>query len=177
MAKALAQEVVAALIERKLTLATAETDTGGLIGHWITDVPGCSRAWVGGASPYHNQPKIDLIGVDRALLRAHGSVSGEAAAAMARGVRDAFQGRHRRRRNGYHGGPAAAALNDQSAPFGSRLPGPASAPLRSAASGLRTVRGNKRLTAVRALELVLAAAADSALSRLSARALSALQRD
>ena len=88
MAEALAQEVVDLLSERGLTLATAETDTGGLIGHWITDIPGCSRAWIGGASPYHNHPKMDLIGVEREVLREHGSVSEEAAVAMAHGVRD-----------------------------------------------------------------------------------------
>ncbi len=161
MAKALAQEVVAALIERKLTLATAETDTGGLIGHWITDVPGCSRAWVGGASPYHNQPKIDLIGVDRALLRAHGSVSGEAAAAMARGVRDAFQADIGVAETGITG-PSGGSAERPVGTVWIAVAGPGERAAAERCVWSEDREGNKRLTAVRALELVLAAAADSA---------------
>ena len=161
MAEALAQEVVAALIERKLTLATAETDTGGLIGHWITDVPGCSRAWVGGASPYHNQPKIDLIGVDRALLRAHGSVSREAAAAMARGVRDALQADIGVAETGITG-PSGGSAERPVGTVWIAVAGPGEHAAAECCVWSEDREGNKRLTAVRALELVLAAAADSA---------------
>lgn len=47
-----AQALVALLTERGLTLAVAETDTGGLIGSLITDVPGCSAVFLGGVTPY-----------------------------------------------------------------------------------------------------------------------------
>ncbi len=87
----LAAATVDLLAARGLTLALAETDTGGLIGSWFTDVPGCSRVFLGGATPYHNAPKRRLLHVPAATLERHGSVSEEAALAMARGARDALQ--------------------------------------------------------------------------------------
>ena len=90
MAQALAEAVLTLLRERGLTLAVAETDTGGLVGHWLTDIPGCSAVFKGGAVPYHNAPKTALLGVPPDLLREHGSVSEATAAAMAQGARDLF---------------------------------------------------------------------------------------
>ena len=87
MPNPLAEATVALLKERGLRVAVAETDTGGLIGSWFTDVAGCSAVFVGGATPYHNRPKGALLGVPADLLRAHGSVSEEAAVAMAQGAR------------------------------------------------------------------------------------------
>jgi PncC family amidohydrolase len=86
----LAGEVVKALSERGLTLAVAESCTGGLIGHLLTDVPGSSRVYPGGVVAYGNQPKRDLLGVSVELLAAHGAVSSDAAVAMAEGVRSAL---------------------------------------------------------------------------------------
>ena len=157
MAEALAQTVVDTLTERGLTLATAETDTGGLIGHWITDIPGCSRAWIGGASPYHNHPKIDLIGVDRELLREHGSVSEEAAVAMARGVRDTLNADIGVAETGITG-PTGG---NEERPVGTvwiATVGPDDRVVAERHVWAEDREGNKRLTAIRALEMVLAAA-------------------
>ena len=157
MAEPLAQQVVDALTERGLTLATAETDTGGLIGHWITDIPGCSRAWIGGASPYHNHPKIDLIGVERELLREHGSVSEEAAVAMARGVRDTLKADIGVAETGITG-PTGG---NKERPVGTvwiATVGPGERVAAERHVWAEDREGNKRLTAARALEMVLAAA-------------------
>lgn len=158
MAEALAQEVVDLLSERSLTLATAETDTGGLIGHWITDIPGCSRAWIGGASPYHNHPKMDLIGVEREILREHGSVSEEAAVAMARGVRDTLNADIGVSETGITGPTGGSAER----PVGTvwiACVGPGERVVAERHVWSEDREGNKRLTAVRALELVRDAAA------------------
>ena len=158
MAEALAQNVVDTLVERELTLATAETDTGGLIGHWITDIAGCSRAWIGGASPYHNHPKIDLIGVSRDLLREHGSVSEEAAVAMARGVRDTLKADIGVAETGITG-PTGGS---EARPVGTvwiATVGPGDTVAAERHVWTEDREGNKRLTAVRALEMVISAAA------------------
>lgn len=157
MAEALAQTVVDTLTERGLTLATAETDTGGLIGHWITDIPGCSRAWIGGASPYHNYPKIDLIGVDRELLREHGSVSEEAAVAMARGVRDTLSADIGVAETGITG-PTGGSEERPVGTVWIATVGPGERVAAERQVWTEDREGNKRLTAIRALEMVLAAA-------------------
>ena len=87
---ATAAQVVDALSRRGLTVAVAESCTGGLIGHLLTDVPGSSRVFLGGIVAYGNQPKRDLLGIPVDLLIAHGAVSAEVASAMAAGVRRAF---------------------------------------------------------------------------------------
>ncbi len=75
------------LAERGLTLATAESCTGGLIGARVTAVPGSSRYYRGGVVAYANEAKRDLLGVPEALLREHGAVSEPVARAMAEGAR------------------------------------------------------------------------------------------
>ena len=70
-----------------LTLATAESCTGGGLGARLTERPGSSRWFLGGVVAYSNATKRDLLGVEEALLERHGAVSGEAAVAMARGAR------------------------------------------------------------------------------------------
>lgn len=87
---ALAEQVVQKLAEARMTLAAAESCTGGLIGHLLTDVPGSSKVYPGGIVAYANRPKRDQLGVPEELLRTHGAVSGEAVAAMAAGVRRAL---------------------------------------------------------------------------------------
>ncbi|HWK90434.1 MAG TPA: competence/damage-inducible protein A [Longimicrobium sp.] len=84
------EETVGRLLrERGLTLAVAESCTGGLIGHRITDVPGSSDYFLLGVASYANAAKRDILGVSPATLDAHGAVSAEAAAEMAAGVRRA----------------------------------------------------------------------------------------
>jgi len=81
-------EVVAALLlERRLTLALAESCTGGLVAARLTEVPGSSAFLDRSVVTYSNAAKVDLLGVDPALLDAHGAVSEEVARAMAEGVR------------------------------------------------------------------------------------------
>jgi nicotinamide-nucleotide amidase len=72
-----------------LTLAVAESCTGGLVGHRITNVPGSSDYFLAGLTTYSDESKTRLLGVPAELIAAHGAVSPEAAVAMAEGVRRA----------------------------------------------------------------------------------------
>jgi nicotinamide-nucleotide amidase len=83
-----AELVLSLLRERDLTLATAESCTGGLVSGRLTDVPGSSAVFVGGIVAYSNEAKAAQLGVSEGVLRAHGAVSAETAAAMARGARE-----------------------------------------------------------------------------------------
>lgn len=82
--------VVRLLASRGLTIATAESCTGGQLAGRITDVSGSSRVFPGGAVTYSNEVKTDLVGVPTDLLAQHGAVSAEVAEAMARGARERF---------------------------------------------------------------------------------------
>ena len=70
------------------TIATAESCTGGMVAAALTDVAGSSASFLGGVVAYDNRAKEALLGVDHALLDAHGAVSEEAARAMAEGARE-----------------------------------------------------------------------------------------
>ena len=83
----LEQVVVQALRERGLTLATAESCTGGLLAKRITDVPGASEVFETGLVTYANAAKTRLLGVPEELLCSCGAVSEPVARAMAEGVR------------------------------------------------------------------------------------------
>lgn len=76
------------LIKRKQTLALAESCTGGLISHRITQVPGSSNYFCGGVVAYSNELKEQLLDVKPATLETYGAVSEQAALEMARGVRE-----------------------------------------------------------------------------------------
>jgi nicotinamide-nucleotide amidase len=89
-AETLEESVGKLLVERSATLSSAESCTGGLFSSRITDVAGSSRYFMGGAICYTGAAKTDLVGVDPALIAAHGEVSEEVALAMARGVRERF---------------------------------------------------------------------------------------
>lgn len=86
-ARRLARATCRALRAAGLACASAESCTGGLVGHLLTEVAGSSACFLGGAVTYSNAAKCKVLGVDEALLRAHGAVSAEVAAAMARGAR------------------------------------------------------------------------------------------
>ena len=81
--------LVPALAAQGLTMATAESCTGGLIAKRLTDVPGASAVYLGGVVSYANQVKEGVLGVAHETLSAHGAVSAEVAAQMARGARRA----------------------------------------------------------------------------------------
>ena len=83
----LEQVVGALLAARGLSLATAESCTGGLVGARVTAVPGSSRYYRGGVVAYSNEAKETLLEVPGAALRRHGAVSAEVARAMAEGAR------------------------------------------------------------------------------------------
>lgn len=74
--------------QQGLTVALAESCTGGLMGKLLTDVPGSSGYFLGGVLCYSNESKMKLLGVDPALLAQHGAVSEPVAARLAEGVRD-----------------------------------------------------------------------------------------
>lgn len=83
------EEVVGALLrERGLTIAAAESCTGGLLLTRLTDVPGSSAYVAGGAVAYSNDVKTQLASVDVALIDAHGAVSEPVAVALAEGIRE-----------------------------------------------------------------------------------------
>ncbi len=83
------EEVVGRLLtEQKRTVALAESCTGGLIGHRLTQVPGASAYMDRGVICYSNQAKSDLLGVPPDLIGRYGAVSAEVAIAMAQGVRE-----------------------------------------------------------------------------------------
>ena len=75
------------LSQHQLTLATAESCTGGLIGHRLTNVPGSSEYFLGGIIAYANEIKEHVLGVSQQTLEIHGAVSAETALEMARGAR------------------------------------------------------------------------------------------
>ena len=82
-------EQVVALLDG-LTIAVAESCTGGLLAARFTERPGSSEYFLGGAVAYGNRAKIELVGVDPALISAHGAVSVEVARALAEGARSRF---------------------------------------------------------------------------------------
>lgn len=82
----LAKRVIAALVQRGLTIATAESCTGGLIAGALTSVPGSSDAVYGGFVTYANAAKMAMIGVPQKVLNAHGAVSEKTVRAMAEGA-------------------------------------------------------------------------------------------
>ncbi len=81
--------VVALLRERGLSLAAAESCTGGLLSARLTDVPGASETLDRAFVTYANRAKVEELGLDPALLERHGAVSEEVATAMAQGARRA----------------------------------------------------------------------------------------
>ena len=85
------ESVLGALLTRRgESVATAESCTGGLLASRITDVGGSSAYFLGGAVAYTGAVKVDVAGVDAALIAQHGEVSEEVAVALARGIRQRF---------------------------------------------------------------------------------------
>jgi len=91
MTDALEIKIVRLLIERKQTLALAESCTGGYIAHRITNVPGASAVFSAGVVTYSNEAKQRFLGVRAETLAANGAVSEPVAREMAEGARRAAQ--------------------------------------------------------------------------------------
>ncbi len=82
------EQIVSYLLQmRNMTLATAESCTGGLLAERITSLGGSSRYFLGGAVVYSNELKTQFANVPKALIDQHGAVSREVAASMAEGIR------------------------------------------------------------------------------------------
>lgn len=84
----LAQHSGAVLQTHGWTIATAESCTGGLLGHMLTEIPGSSAYYQGSIIAYSNAVKRDLLGVPEAILLNDGAVSEATARAMAESVRE-----------------------------------------------------------------------------------------
>ena len=82
----LAERLQARCVARGLTVATAESCTGGLVAHLLTEVPGSSAYLRGGIVAYADAVKQAQLGVAPGMLEAHGAVSAQVAIAMAEGV-------------------------------------------------------------------------------------------
>jgi nicotinamide-nucleotide amidase len=149
----LARRVGRVLRERGLHLATAESCTGGLVAHLITEVAGSSDYFKGALVTYGNDVKIALAGVPSDVLEGHGAVSSQVARAMAEGTRQRL------------GVDVAVAVTGIAGPDGGTADKPVGLTYVAVADRDGTdVRrhvwngdrsGNKRLSAAAALELVL----------------------
>jgi nicotinamide-nucleotide amidase len=83
------EEQIGELLEDR-TVAVGESCTGGLLSTRLTDRPGSSRYFAGGVVAYSNEAKVNLLGVDPALIDRHGAVSDEVAEALAAGALERF---------------------------------------------------------------------------------------
>jgi len=152
-AEAAAVAVGQVLVAQGLTLATAESCTGGLIGHLVTQVSGSSGYYLGGIIAYANSVKEGLLGVSAQDLATHGAVSAPVALQMARGACAAT------------GAEVGVAVTGIAGPLG----GTATKPVGTVYIGLATPQGdevlhrlwqsdregNKWLTAAAALEFII----------------------
>ena len=86
----LVEKVTRRLIERGVTIAAAESCTGGMLGELLTRMPGSSKAFLGGVVAYADDVKVRQLGVAQATLAAHGAVSEQTAQEMALGARERF---------------------------------------------------------------------------------------
>lgn len=141
------------LRQRKLSLATAESCTGGLVASRITDVPGSSEYFLGGIVAYAYEAKVAMLGVSLDTLQDYGAVSKETVIEMARGARTAL------------GADIAVSVSGIAGP-GGEMPGK---PVGTTWFGLSTTAGdwarrfawdgdrltNKTLSADAALQFVL----------------------
>jgi len=87
---ALAERLQGLCLARALTVAAAESCTGGLVSHVLTEVPGSSGYFSGSVVTYSDAAKADLLGVPRDVIAHHGAVSAQVARAMAVGARERF---------------------------------------------------------------------------------------
>src|SRR5690606_30071644 len=82
----LEQAIFENLRNREMTVAVAESCTGGLLASRFADMPGISKVFVGGAVCYSNDAKVQMLNIPECFIDQHGAVSAEVAVAMATGV-------------------------------------------------------------------------------------------
>lgn len=87
----LAKKLIEKAVSSNITIAFAESCTGGLIAAVLTDIPGSSKAFLGSAVTYSNEAKIDILGVSREIIDEYGAVSSECAEKMAGGAKNIFR--------------------------------------------------------------------------------------
>ena len=87
----LAEKLIEEAALRNVTIALAESCTGGMIAGVLTDVPGASKVFLGSAVTYSNEAKIDILGVDPDIINDHGAVSSHCAEKMAEGAKRIFR--------------------------------------------------------------------------------------
>ena len=86
-AQELAKKVLSALEIKELTLAIAESVTGGLASHLLTNVPGCSKHFIGGVVCYSAQSKNMMLDVDWEIINEYGTISPEVTEALLNGLK------------------------------------------------------------------------------------------
>jgi nicotinamide-nucleotide amidase len=121
-----AAELIELYKARNMTLATAESCTGGLVAAALTSVPGCSAVFTNGLVTYANEAKARMLGVPEATLAEHGAVSPQVAKAMAEGARQ------------WVGTDAAISITGIAGPDG----GSAEKPVGTVWFGLATAKGS-----------------------------------
>jgi len=84
----LESDVASLLSRKKITLAVAESCTGGLLSHRLTNISGSSKYYECGIVSYSNQAKVEILGISREMIEAKGAVSKEVAGEMALRVRE-----------------------------------------------------------------------------------------
>jgi nicotinamide-nucleotide amidase len=86
------EKTIGALLRKRgWTVSVAESCTGGLVSHWITNVSGSSDYFEGGVVSYSNRAKADHLRIPSAFVEKHGAVSAQVAKMMAEGVQKAFE--------------------------------------------------------------------------------------
>jgi nicotinamide-nucleotide amidase len=133
--KSFAAAVLDMLKERGMTLAAAESCTGGLLGKLLTDVPGASAVFRLSAVTYADEMKTRLLRVPSEILKKHGAVSAECATAMAQGVRS------------ISGADLAVAITGIAGPDGGTPEKPVGTLFFSVSDGNKTVTKHRRFPA------------------------------
>lgn len=152
--RALAARCVIRATDEQVTFATAESCTGGLVAHLVTDIPGASTAFLGGWVVYQNRRKVDDLGVAPELFDRYGAVSKSVAEALAQNARERANATFGLATTGI-AGPTGATEGKPVGTVWLGLAGPGGTTTERfvAATGNDRIE-NKRAFAVRALELL-----------------------
>ena len=83
--------IASLLVQKKMTLAVAESCTGGLLSHRLTNIPGSSKYYECGIVSYSNRAKVEVLGISGAIIEEKGAVSEEVAREMALRIRELIE--------------------------------------------------------------------------------------